>query len=97
MSRDARQFPSNKFVMDPSPRAIRVGGQLDFLVSSLLEELPSDVSLVLVSREELLKGFESEDPKEITAFRVSEDVLGKRVRVPGFPEVSKACGLGKER
>ena len=61
MSRDAKEFPSNKFVMDPSPRAIRVGGQLDFLVSSLKEELLSDGSFVLMSKENSLKGFESED------------------------------------
>ena len=96
MSGDARKFPSNKFVMDPSPRAIRVGGQLDFLVSSLLEKLPSDVGFVLVSKEKSLKGFESEDTKEVAAFLVPEDVLGKRVLIPGFPVVSRASGLGKE-
>ena len=96
MSRDAREFPSNEFVMDPSPGAIRVGGQLDFFVSSLLVELPSDVSLVLVSRETSLKGFESEGTKEIAAFLVPEDVLGKRVLIPGFPVVSRASGLSKE-
>ena len=81
MSGDAKEFPSNKFVMDPSPRDIRVGGQLGFLKSSLLEEFPSDIGFVLVSKEKSLKGSESEDTKEIAALLVPEDVLGKRVLI----------------
>ena len=86
MSGDAREFPSDKLIMDPSPGAIRVGGEFYFLVSSLLEEFPSDVSLVFVRREELLEGLESEDSEEVAAFLVPEDVLRERVLVPGFPK-----------
>ena len=97
MSRNAREFPSDKFCMDPSPRAIRIGGQLDFLVSSLLEEFPIDASFVLVGRGELLESAESEDTKEVAAFLVPDDVLGKRVLVRGFPVVPRASGLGEKR
>ena len=87
MSEDAREFPSSKFVVDSSPGAIRVSGQLDFLVSSLLEEFPSDICFVLVGRGELLEGVETVDSEEVAAFLVSEDVLGEGVLLPGFPEV----------
>ena len=96
MSGDAREFPSSKFVLDSSPGAIRVSGQLDFFVSSLLEEFPCDLYVVLLRREELLESVESVDSEEVAAFLVSEDVLGKGVLIPGFPEVPGAFGLSKE-
>ena len=96
VSGDARELPSNKFFMDPSPRAIRESCSFEFIVGRLLEEFPSDVSLVLVRGKKSLKGFEPEDAEEVAAFLVPEDVLGKRVLVPRFPVVSRPSGLSKE-
>ena len=97
MSGNARELPSNKFVMNPSPGAIRIGGQLDFFVDSFLEEFPSYVCFVLVGREKLLESVESEDPEEVAALLVPENVPRERVLVPGCPEVSVASRLRKMR
>ena len=65
VSRDARELPSNKLVMDPSPRAIRESGKFEFVVGRLLKEFPSDVSLVLVRREKSLKSFGPKTPRRL--------------------------------
>ena len=96
VSGNAREFPSNKFVMDPSPGAIRVSCSLEFIVGSFLEELPSDVNLVLVGRKKSMEGLEPRDTKGIATFLIPDDVLGKRVLVPGFPKVSGASRTSKE-
>ncbi len=63
MSRDAREAPSSKFDMDPSVRAVRVGGEFNLLVGSLLKELPSDLVFALVGGEQFLEGGRSVDSK----------------------------------
>ncbi len=63
MSRNARKVPSSKFVMNPSVRAVRVSGELNLLVGSLLKELPSDLVFALVGGEQFLEGGRSVDSK----------------------------------
>ena len=94
--RNAREFPSNKLVMDSSPRAIRESGKFEFIVGRLLKEFPGDVGLVFMRREKSLKGFKLKDAKEIAAFLVPVDVLGENKMLPRFPKVSGASGLSKE-
>ena len=65
VSGNARELPSNKFVMDPSPRAIRESCSFEFIVGRFLEEFPSDVSLVLVRRKKSLKGFDFDAAREL--------------------------------
>ena len=96
MSGDPREVPSNKLVVDPSPRAIREGGSSEFLVGCFLEKLPSDICLVLVSREKPLEGFESGDTKGGASRLVFDNVLREGVLVPRFPEVARASRASKE-
>ena len=75
MSGNTRELPPDKFIMDPSPGAIREGGSSEFLVGGFLEKLPSDVCLVLVSREKPLKGFESGNTERGASRLVFDNVL----------------------
>ena len=96
MSGNAREFPSHEFLVNPSPGAIRESGGAKFLVGSFLKELPSDLGFVLVRGKKALVGFDPRDTKEGAAFLVFNNVLRKRLLIPGFPEVSGASGASKE-
>ena len=93
MSGDARKIPSNEFLMDPGPRAKRVSGSFDFFIDGFLKEFPSNLSLALVRVEKLLEDLVSEDAKEVAPFLVPQNVVGKRVLVPGFQGVPRASGF----
>ena len=88
MSGDAREFPSNELLMDSGPRAKRVSGTLDLLIDGFLKEFPSNLNFALVGVKKFLESLVSEDAKEVAPFLVPHNVVGKRVLVPGFPEVS---------
>ena len=96
MSGNARELPSNELVMDTSPGSIGEGGRSEFLVGSLLKQFPSDYRLVLVGGEKSLVGFESGDTEGGTSRLVVNNVLGKRVLVPCFPEVVRSSRASKE-
>ena len=96
MSGDARGFPSSEFLMDSNPGAKRVSGSLDLFIDGFLEEFPSNLSYTLVSVEKFLENLGSGDTKEVAPSLVPQNVVGKKVLVPWFPEVSRASRLSQE-
>jgi len=96
VSGNTRELPPDELIMDPSPGSIGEGGSSEFLVGCFLEKLPSDICLVLVSREKPLKGFESGDTKGGASRLVFDNVLRERVLVPRFPEIARASRASKE-
>ena len=87
MSGDARGLPSDKLVVDSGPGAKRVSSKFDFVVDGFLKELPSNVSFALVGGKEFLEGLVPVDSEEVAPGLVPNNVLGKRVVVPGIPKV----------